>query len=132
MGFGKLIDKVHQAECALEARERGVGMDWRQLKSSWRAAWTPGRIVVAGLVSGFLVGRSRPLQLAGNGAMVQLITALSGVVASGTASVAAQDAEDASRIAERVTQPDSVPPQVAPEYHDTVQHHERIRRRGVV
>ena len=76
MGFDALIAKVQQAEAALEARERHTGAQWRQLKTSWRAAWTPGRIVVAGLGAGFLVGHARPLRLAGSGGALQLLTTL--------------------------------------------------------
>jgi hypothetical protein len=52
MSFDALLQKVKQAETALEAQERQAAADWRQFKASWRAAWTPGRIVVAGLFAG--------------------------------------------------------------------------------
>ena len=52
MGFDALLTKVKQAEEALEAREREAVGRWQQFSHSWRAAWTPGRIVVVGLVSG--------------------------------------------------------------------------------
>ncbi|WP_052108275.1 hypothetical protein [Aerolutibacter daejeonensis] len=97
MGFEQLIEKVHQAEDALEARERAVVAYAGQAKASWVSAWTPGRIVVAGLVSGFLVGRARPLRAAGSGGQwLQMITALSGMLASGSAQVAAQSADEAA------------------------------------
>ena len=97
MGFEQLIEKVHQAEDALESRERVVVAHVQQVKASWRSAWTPGRIVVAGLVSGFLVGRARPLRAAGNGGQwLQVITALSGLLASGSAQVAAESADEAA------------------------------------
>ena len=60
MSFESLIDKVRQAETALEASERQAGANWRQFKVSWKQAWTPGRIVSIGLVSGFLVGKAEP------------------------------------------------------------------------
>ena len=60
MSFDKLIAKVTQAENAMEANERRVGADVRQLRDSWKAMWTPGRIVLAGLVSGYLAGRAEP------------------------------------------------------------------------
>lgn len=101
VSFEALIQKVHQAETALEAREREVSADWRQVKASWRAAWTPGRIVVAGLVSGFLVGRSEPLRRVGGGGTLQLLTALSGLFAGGSAQAAASEAEQAAKKAEQ-------------------------------
>lgn len=101
VSFEALIQKVRQAETALEARERQVGADWRQVKASWRAAWTPGRIVVAGLVSGFVVGRSEPLRRVGGGGTLQLLTALSGLFAGGSAQAAASEAEQAAKKAEQ-------------------------------
>ena len=49
MGFDALIVKVQQAEAALESRERHTVDQWQRLKDTWRDAWTPGRIVIAGL-----------------------------------------------------------------------------------
>ena len=100
MGFDALITKVQQAEAALESRERRTGEQWAQLKTTWRAAWTPGRIVVAGLAAGFLVGRARPLRLAGGGGALNLLSALSGLLASGSAQVAAEEAGAAADAAE--------------------------------
>ena len=76
--FNQLIQKVEQAEAALEAQERRVAADWRQLRASWRAGWTPGRIVIAGLASGFLIGRVEPVKgVAKGSSIMQMITALS-------------------------------------------------------
>lgn len=101
MSFDKLIAKVTQAEDALEAHERRVAADLRQLKASWRAGWTPGRIVVAGLVGGFFMGRTEPagaVVARGRSAM-QLITMLNGLFA-GTSAQAAAEAEHAAQTAE--------------------------------
>jgi hypothetical protein len=100
MSFDKLITKVQQAEDALEARERTVSADLRQLKVAWRAAWTPGRIVIAGLAAGYLVGRAEPFKRAAGGGVLQLITALSGLFASSQAQDAAEGADDAAQAAE--------------------------------
>lgn len=101
MSFDKLISKVKQAEDALEAQERRVAADVRQLKASWRAGWTPGRIVIAGLVSGFFVGRAEPLRSAAKGGnLVQVVTMLSGLFAGGSAQAAASEAHDAAKSAE--------------------------------
>ena len=97
MSFDKLIAKVTQAEDALEAHERRVGADLRQLKHSWKASWTPTRIMVAGVVTGFLVGRAEPLRSAARGgSVVRIVSLLSGLFASTTASQAASDAEQAA------------------------------------
>ncbi|WP_133480072.1 hypothetical protein [Cognatilysobacter segetis] len=93
--FKQLIEKVDQAENALEAQERLVAADWRQLRASWRAGWTPGRIVLAGLVAGFVVGRVEPAKsVAKGGSIMQMITALSGLFASATAQQAASQVDD--------------------------------------
>ena len=99
LGFNALIEKVHQAEAALEARERQAGADWRQVKVSWKQAWTPGRIVLAGLVSGFLFGRAAPLKRSGGGAL-QLLSMLGTLFAGGSAQAAAGEAEQAAEDAE--------------------------------
>lgn len=100
MTFEQLIIKVKQAEDALEASERSAAADFRQLKASWKLAWTPPRIVIAGLATGFLVGKAEPLRRtaskAGGGGVLHLISALSGLFASGTATMAANDASEAA------------------------------------
>lgn len=97
MSFESLIQKVNQSEAALEAQERQVAADFRQLKSSWRAAWTPGRIVIAGLVTGFLTGRAEPLQNAArSGSVVRLVSLLSNLFAGSVAYEAAEDADEAA------------------------------------
>ena len=67
MSFGALIEKVKQAEVALESSERQTVAAWRQLKSTWMATWTPGRIVVAGFLSGFVVGKAEPARRVARG-----------------------------------------------------------------
>lgn len=107
MGFDALIVKVQQAEAALESRERRTSEQWRHLKATWRAAWTPGRIVLAGLAAGFVVGRARPLRMASGGGVLQLLSALSGLLASGSAQVAAQEAGEAADAAETAAATDT-------------------------
>ena len=102
MSFDALIAKVEQAERALEAQERRVSAEFGQLKSNWREAWTPGRIVIAGAVSGFLVGRARPLRIADGGNVLQMVGALAGLFAGGSAQAAADEAVQAAEHAEDV------------------------------
>lgn len=104
MGFDALIEKVRQAETALEARERQTAADVRQLRASWRRMWTPGRILLAGLASGFLVGRAAPLsKAAGGGGVLQLASALSTLFAGSSAQAAADEASQAAEAAEDTT-----------------------------
>ncbi len=100
VGFEALIEKVAQAEQALEASERLTATRWDTFKTTWRASWTPGRIVAAGLASGFLVGRAQPMKLAGSGGVLNLATALAGIFAGTGAQAAAKQAEDAASAAE--------------------------------
>lgn len=140
VGFSQLKDKVEQAEKALEANERVVASDWRVLKQSWRAAWTPGRIVIAGLASGFLVGRAEPLSKTRASGIINMLTALGGLFASGTAAGAADDAKKAAtRVEENVhgVPPGSAPlrtADVAPVPEDVmrVRTHEKLREAGLL
>ncbi len=95
MSFEALIEKVTQAEAALEAREREGAADWRQFKSTWRKAWTPGRIVVAGVVSGFLLGRAQPARHVGATSTLRLLSTVSSLFAISRADDAAQTAKQA-------------------------------------
>jgi len=118
MSFESLIDKVKQAETALEASERQAGADWRQFKLSWKDAWTPGRIVSIGLVSGFLVGKAEPAKrmVRGSGAL-QMLSALAGLFAGGSAQAAAGHAQDAADNAQQTAAavaPDAAFAQAAP------------------
>lgn len=96
MSFEDLIQKVKQAETALETSERRTASRWKQLKLVWKENWTPGRIVIAGAAAGFLVGRAKPMKLAGSGGVLNLVTALSGLLASGNAQAAADEASQAA------------------------------------
>lgn len=139
MGFNQLIQKVHQAERALEARERSMGADWRQLKRSWRSLWTPGRIVIAGLASGFLAGHGNVISKIGGGNALQLFTALSGLIVGGGAQAAANEAEDLLR--EQAEAAPAASPAAAPVAErrassgsddESLQRYERMRRAGLV
>ena len=103
MSFDALIQKVKQAEVALEASERRTAVRWKELKIVWKENWTPGRIVIVGLVSGFLVGRAKPLKLAGGSGLLNMVTALSGLFASSSAQAAADGAENAANAAATTT-----------------------------
>lgn len=108
MGFEQLVEKVHQAEDALEARERAVTSHLQRARASWRAAWTPGRIVVAGLVAGFVAGRARPLRLAADGGQwMQMLTMFSGLLASDSAREAARTADAVADEVGQVAVPDA-------------------------
>lgn len=102
MSFEQLLNKVEQAEQALEARERSLAADWRQFKRTWLITWTPGRIVAAGLVGGFVTGLAKPLKGASGGGVLHLLSTVAGLFASGSAQVAAGKAEQVAETTERV------------------------------
>lgn len=100
MNFEQLLKKVEQAEDALESREREVVADWHRLQATWRAAWTPGRILIAGVTSGFAFGRaSRGSRGGGGSGFLRILSTVSGLIASANAQLAAHEAE---HVAERV------------------------------
>lgn len=81
-GFDALLQRVQQAEHALAVREQRAQRQWQRLQSTWRAAWTPGRILVIGLALGFASGRARPLRLAGEGGLLGALRALGPLLAT--------------------------------------------------
>jgi len=118
MGFEALIAKVEQAEAALEAQERRAAADWRQLADTWKSLWTPGRIVLAGLASGLAVGSAEPLRKVGGGGALQMVGALAGLFAGGSAQAAASEASDAAAAAaadEAVARAPAGEPPLSPE-----------------
>lgn len=97
MSFKKLIDKVSLAEDAVEANERRVGADLRQLKGSWASLWTPGRIIIAGLASGFLIARAEPIRtVARSGGLLRSAGTLMSWISGLTAALVADQAGDAA------------------------------------
>ncbi|QYR52834.1 hypothetical protein [Lysobacter soyae] len=136
MGFSHLKEKVDQAEKALEANERVVASDWRVFKQSWRDAWTPGRIIVAGLASGYVFGRIEPVSKSKASSIVNMLTAVGGLFASGTAKGAAIDAKNAANRVEQNVPAGAgeFPAQVAPVADDALkaETHEKLRKAGLI
>ena len=100
MSFEDLQNKVEQAEQALEARERSAASDLRQLRASWREAWTPGRIVIAGLASGFVFGKSRALQQGTGSSVLKLMLGFTSLLTAKSAETSATAAKETARSAE--------------------------------
>ena len=105
MRFEQLRQRVQRAESRVSSSRDLAQSSRLALFDAWRRGWTPGRIVIAGLASGFLVGRAQPLKLAGSGGLLNLVTALSGMLASGSAQVAAEQAGDAADAVEAAASP---------------------------
>lgn len=99
MNFDELQAKVARAEDNLEARERQVAADLRVFGDSWRDAWTPPRLITAGLAAGFLAGWARPARAAAGiqpARWLQMASSLAGLAGSVHAAFAASDAQDAA------------------------------------
>lgn len=106
MRFERLRDEVDRAERRVEVRLLRVKTNWRVMATTWREAWTPGRLLVLGLAGGVLIALVRPLGRRGragraNGGLplarwVQLATSLSGLVTALRARHAAESAQDAA------------------------------------
>lgn len=102
MNFDALKRRVERSERVVEGRALQTQTHWQSLTTTWRDSWTPARIVIAGLISGFVIGRSDPMLALGKlGALsssgprwLQLIGTLSGLFASLQASTAAEQAAD--------------------------------------
>jgi hypothetical protein len=100
MRFEQLLQHVQRAEQRVELRATHTQLQWITLKQAWRAGWTPGRIVIAGVVSGFLVGRAEPLRTLTGARWMQMFTAVSSFVATAQAAAAAETAEQAADTAQ--------------------------------
>ena len=94
MNFETLRHRVAQAEQAVVVRETRTRQQWAQLRTTWRTGWTPGRIVIAGLAAGFVVGRARPLRLAGSGGLLTLLRALAPLLSGVQAGMQAASPDD--------------------------------------
>lgn len=104
MKLRQLQHRIARAEAVLEGREQQLAQHWSTARQVWRTAWTPGRIVIAGLGLGFLTGISEPRTLLGSlagkvGAVPKLLQALSAVSALFTAAQAQEASEQAERAA---------------------------------
>ena len=104
MRFEQLQQHVARAEKRVELRSAQSSLYWTILKDSWREGWTPARIVIAGVVSGFLVGRAEPLRSLTGARWMQMFTAVSSFLATAQAAAAAETAEQAADTAQDVQQ----------------------------
>ena len=113
MKFETLKRRVERREQIFERRAAQTENDLQSLKSIWRRSWTPGRIVSAGLLTGFLLGNSPSsstvIKRIGRvktqgGEWLQVATSVSGLLASFQAAFAANKAKDASHAAEDTAQ----------------------------
>ncbi|MDG2523759.1 protein sip-5 [Stenotrophomonas sp. HITSZ_GD] len=105
MNFNQLRRRVERAERLVQGRADDTQVHWHTLRRAWREGWTAPRIVVAGLVGGFLAGKLEPAKgraVAGQATRwVQLFSTVSGMFTAMQAQAASQEAERAGDHAER-------------------------------
>ena len=98
MKFQHLQHRVARAERSVRVGTATTQQCFDALRRSWREAWTPPRIVLAGLVAGFVSGRANPVRSIaafGGTHWLDLLGGVSGLVASFQAKDAAGQADDA-------------------------------------
>ena len=107
MNFAQLRRRVERGEALVEGRLRQLGESHDRLRRDWRQAWTPLRIVLAGLATGFIAGRAEPekalKKIAGVSGprTLQLVTSVAGLVGSVQAAIAAMTAKEAADTADQ-------------------------------
>lgn len=107
MSFQALKSRVERAETLVDGRLVQTHDRHAALKSSWTQAWTAPRIVIAGLVSGLLVGATQPSRALrqmgrlGGPKSLQMISAMTGLLTSVQAAVAAATATKAAKTADQ-------------------------------
>ncbi|MEN1943620.1 protein sip-5 [Luteimonas sp. MJ293] len=106
MNFQHLKRRVERGEALVEGRAEQTRQSHGRMTRRWREAWTPLRIVVGGLASGFVVGRAEPekalkkLGSLGGPRALQLVTSVVGLVGSVQAAMAAMTAKGAAETAD--------------------------------
>ena len=110
MSFQHLKRRVERSEALVEGRVRQAGASHERLQQAWREAWTPLRIVVAGLGAGFITGRVKPEKAIGSIGKVagpnsvRLLTSVIGLVGSLQAAFVAMTAKNAAETADDAAQ----------------------------
>lgn len=106
MNFKQLQRRVERGETLVEGRLQQTRECQGRMSREWREAWTPLRIVVAGLASGLIMGRAEPekalkqLGKLGSPRTLQLVSSMAGLVGSVQAAIAAMTAQSAAETAD--------------------------------
>lgn len=99
MRFETLRQRVERTEARVQRCMDRAESSRTELRQMWKLGWTPPRIIIAGAVAGFLVGRAEPLSKVGGTRWLQLIGTASSMIASIRAAAASETAEDAAQTA---------------------------------
>ncbi|MDR1076274.1 MAG: hypothetical protein LBL59_08295 [Xanthomonadaceae bacterium] len=119
MSFRQLKQRVERAEHRVELRSQQALAGLCEMNRIWRAGWTPLRIVIAGLATGFVAGRAEPMSVVGRLGEIRwaqiisivstLVTGIQTMVADGLAAVSEMDfGDDGSGSAPAATGGDGV------------------------
>lgn len=100
--------RIERASQVMDGRRHQLRHNVHHVRDTWRSAWTPLRVLGAGLGLGFLSGRLEPEKAASGMAarlgaaprILQMLSALSGLLAAGRAQAASEAAEHAGEAAE--------------------------------
>lgn len=110
MNFERLRQRVERRELLLDGRLAQTQTAYATLRRQWREAWTPARIVIAGLLAGFVAGHAEPTKAIrrigaiGGPQWVRTFSALSGLFASVQAIIAAVTAKSAADTADHAAE----------------------------
>lgn len=125
MRFSALQRRVVRCEQVLAVRMADTQDSWGLLSEVWRKGWSPLRILIAGVSSGFVVGKLEIPGKVDGVRWVQMIGSVSNLVATGQAAIAsliaahaAGTADDAATQADRAADKaeGAMPPQAPPRH----------------
>ena len=105
MNFKQLSHRVERAERLVQGRADDTLVHWQSLRRGWREGWTAPRIVVAGLITGFIAGKLEPAKgrvVASQATRwMQMFSTISGLFTAMQAQAASDEAERAGDHAAR-------------------------------
>ena len=114
MRFELLRQRVERAESRVSACSNRAQASRLTFFDAWRRGWTPGRIVAAGLLSGFLVGRSQPLSRMDGARWLQMAGTVSSMFAALRAAAENASAAEAAEASAEAGNPAGAAPAAAP------------------
>ncbi len=105
MRFSALQQRVQRCEQVVAVRLAATNDNWSVLSQVWRRGWSPLRIVVVGVASGFVVGKLEVPGKVNAARWLQMVGSVSSLFASAQAAfasaMAAQAAETADEAADQ-------------------------------
>lgn len=100
MKFSTLRSRVKRCEQVVAVRLVDTQDNWGVLSQVWRSSWSPLRIIVAGVASGFVAGKLEIPGKVSGARWLQMVGSVSNLVASGQAAFASAMAAHAAGTAD--------------------------------